>query len=145
MIFFSGGQKRVFLPKFGIKSDFVHISAHFVQISALFLQSTRLSQQWALQEGYMTCSLTFCSSKTAKNGPKWPKQPKTVKNGQKTVKNLIFFLDFFSLIFFLLCRHFICCSLKQVKMPQNGQKLPKTVKNGIFDRFWRRKKLTPPG
>jgi len=39
----AGGQKRIFLPKFGKKSDFVHISAHFVHISALFLQSTRLS------------------------------------------------------------------------------------------------------
>ena len=121
----AGGQKRIFLPKFGKKSDFVHISA-------LFLQSTRLSQQWALQEGYMTCSLTFCSSKTAQNGPKWPKRPKMAKNGQKTVKNSIFFRDFFLLIFFLLCRHFICCSLKQVKMPQNGQKQPKTAFLTVF-------------
>ena len=140
-----GGSKT---PKFGKKSDFVHISAHFVQISALFLQSTRLSQQWALQEGYMTCSLTFLSSKTAKNSQKRPKMAKTAKTGKKwpkTVKNAIFFLHFLLPIFFLLCRHFICCSLNQLEMAQNGQKWPKTVKNGIFDRFWGRKKSTPPG
>jgi len=38
-----GVKNAFFSPKFGKKSDFVHISAHFVHISALFLQSTRLS------------------------------------------------------------------------------------------------------
>ena len=93
----------------------------------------------------MTCSLTFCSSKTAKNGPKWPKRPKTAKNGQKTVKNSIFFLDFFLLIFFLLCRHFICCSLKQLKMPQNGQNGPKQQKTAFFTVFFDVKNLPPGG
>ena len=38
-------------------------------------------RKWALQEGYMTCSLTF----EFKNGQK---QPKMAKNGQKWPKTL---------------------------------------------------------
>ena len=61
--------------------------------------------------------------KWPKNVQKRPKTSKMTKNGQKTVKNAIYFYFFFLLVFSLLCRHFISCSI-------NGQKLPKMVKNG---------------
>ena len=83
-----------------------------------------------------------------KNGQKRPKTTKNGKNDQKRPKNgqkCDFFFFFFLLVFSLLCRHFICCSLKRSKIAQNGQKWPKTAKNGIFDRFWVRKKSSPRG
>merc|ERR1712001_227650 len=69
-----------------------------------------------------------------KNGQK---RPKTVKKG--------FFFFFFLLVFPLLCRHFICCSLKRSKVAKNGQKWLKIAQIGIFDRFFGPEKLYPPG
>jgi len=47
----------------------------------------------------MTCSLTFLSSKTAKNSQKRPKMAKTAKNGKKMAINGQKY-DFFSSFFF---------------------------------------------
>ena len=134
-----------FLAKIGPKND---VCAHFCTFCAHFciiLAECNVAQVVGHErQVYDMISDTLEFKNGQKNVQKRPKTSKMTKNGQKTVKNVIFFF-FFCLFFSLLCRHFICCSLKRSKIAQNGQKWPKTAKNGIFDRFWVRKKSTPPG
>ena len=138
------GVKNAFFgqnwPKKWCLCTFLHILCTFLHYSCR-VQCCPSSGPW--ETGIWHDFWHFWVQKWPKNVQKRPKTSKMTKNGQKTVKNAIFFFFFFLLVFSLLCRHFICCSLKRSKIAQNGQKWPKTAKNGIFDRFWVRKKSRP--
>ena len=77
-------------------------------------------------------------SKTTKNGQKWSKNGPNGPKGQNKNKKSFFFS-------FAIVSYFVGFQFVITKMAKTGPKQPKTAKNGIFDRFWRRKKLTPPG
>ena len=126
------------LPKKWFFCTFLHILCTFLHYSYR-VQCCPCSRPW--ETGIWHDFRHFFFSKTAKNGQKWQKWPKTAK---KRSKMRFFFFFFCLLVFPLLCRHFICCSLKRSKIAQNGQKWPKTAQNGIFGRFWVRKNFTPP-
>ena len=137
---FCRGSKMRFLAKIGPKND---VCAHFCTFCAHFciiLAECNVAQ--VVGHGrqvydMISDTLEFKNGqKMSKNGQKPPKWPKTAKKRSKMLALLVFSL---------LCRHFICCSLKRSKIAQNGQKWPKTAKNGIFDRFWVRKKSSPRG
>ena len=117
------------LPKKWFFCTFLHILCTFLHYSCR-VQCCPSSGPW--ETGIWHDFWHSWVQKWPKNVQKRPKTSKMTKNGQKTVKNAIVFC-FFLLVFSLLCRHFICCSLKRSKIAQNGQKM---AKNSQKRHFW---------
>ena len=113
-------------PKKWCLCTFLHILCTFLHYSCR-VQCCPSSGPW--ETGIWHDFWHFWVQKWPKNVQKRPKTSKNLQNDQKQPKNCHFFL----LVFSLLCRHFICCSLKRSKIAQNGQKM---AKNSQKQHFW---------